>query len=146
MHLTYSPVTGEFYRGGARVGSQHGAGYITLWHEGKQWLAHRLAYHMLGVPLPKQVDHANGVRSCNAWHNLRDADSQLNQEARHKVVSRSGFIGVSKRKDTGRYDAHIKHKGKKTHLGCYATAEEASAAYQAKKAELHSLAPLKPDA
>lgn len=61
MHLTYSPVTGEFYRGSARVGSQHGAGYITLWHEGKQWLAHRLAYHMLGVPLPKQVDHANGV-------------------------------------------------------------------------------------
>lgn len=70
MHLTYSPVTGEFYRGSARVGSQHGAGYIN---------------------------------------------------------------------------AHIKHKGKKIHLGCYAAAEEASAAYQAKKAELHSLAPLKPD-
>ena len=89
------------------------------------------------------MDHANGVRSCNAWHNLRDADSRLNQEARHKVVSASGFMGVSRRKSNGRYDAHIKHAGKKIHIGCYATPEEASAAYQIKKAELHSLAPNK---
>lgn len=140
MNLTYSPITGAFYRGGSRVGSNHCRGYITLWHDGKQWLAHRLAYHLLGVPVPQQVDHANGDRSCNAWHNLRDADNQLNQEARHKVVSRSGFMGVSLRKDTGRYAAYIKHNGKKINLGCYDTPEEASAAYLAKKAVLHRLA------
>ena len=140
-HLTYSPVTGEFYRGSKKVGSRHGAGYTTLWHQGKQWLGHRLAFHLLGVPVPAQVDHANGVRTCNAWHNLREADNQTNQQARHTAVSSTGIIGVYLRKDTGKYEAKIKHEGKSRGLGSYTTPEEARAAYLKAKQELHTLHP-----
>lgn len=143
MSLTYSVVTGEFYRGGKRVGCLGNHGYVVLWHNGRLWTGHRLAYHLLGVTLPTQVDHINGVRTCNAWHNLREADNRRNQEARHVVVSASGFMGVSKRKDTGRYTAHIKHAGRKLSLGCFDTPEEASEAYQKAKATLHERAPNK---
>lgn len=39
------------------------------------------------------------------------------------------------------WQAYIKSKGKKMNLGCYDTAEEASVAYQAAKARLHTHAP-----
>lgn len=141
MPIEYSIVPGYFYKNGKRVGAKHGKGYTVIWWENKCWLAHRLAYHLLGVPLPSQIDHMNGVRSCSAWHNLRDSPATYNQEARHAVVSASGFVGVSFRRDTGRWQAYIKSKGKKMNLGCYDTAEEASVAYQAAKARLHTHAP-----
>ena len=141
MSLTYSPVTGEFYKGGERVGCMHNRGYVTLWYEGKQWLGHRLAFKLLGLPIPPQVDHANGVRTCNAWHNLREADNRTNQEARHTAVSSTGMIGVFLRKDTGKYTSKIKSHGVTRNLGCFNTPEEARAAYLKAKQELHTLHP-----
>lgn len=139
--IEYSVVTGKFYRGGTEVGCPTGNGYVTLWYGGKQWLAHRLAYHLVGAPIPPQVDHANGNRMHNHWHNLRDACNRTNQEARHKVVSAAGLMGVSLRRDTGKFQAHIKTNGKKKTLGCFTTAEAAHAAYLSAKESLHTLHP-----
>ena len=47
----------------------------------------------------------------------------------------SGFRGVTRNGD--RWQARIWVHSKKTHLGTYATPEEASAAYWAAKAKLH---------
>lgn len=142
--IEYSIITGGLYRDGKQVGSNHNAGYLTLWHKGKQWLAHRLVYVLLGLEPPQNVDHANGDRKDNRWLNLREADARLNQEARHVVVGASGFMGVYLRADTGKYQAKIKSHGKTRNLGCFNTPQEASAAYLLAKEELHSLHP-KPD-
>lgn len=59
-------------------------------------LAHRLAYTLLGVELPEQVDHINGDKTCNAWHNLRDATQSQNQHnAKKRADNTSGVKGLA---------------------------------------------------
>lgn len=58
-------------------------------------------------------------------HNRRE----LNQSARRH--SASGVLGVSLRRDTGKWAARIKVGGKTKNLGCYATLSAAQAVRQA---------------
>ena len=139
--IEYSVITGKLYRGGVVVGCTATSGYTVIWYNRKLWLAHRLAYHLLGAELPANVDHANGTRSDNRWLNLRDACAKTNQEARHAVVGASGLMGVYLRADTGKYQAKIKTNGRSINIGCFDTAAEVGAAYQRKKAEVHTLHP-----
>ena len=60
-----------------------------------------------------------------------------NAQNRTKVVSKTGFLGVSLRKSTGRYEAHIKVGEKKVHLGYFDTAEQAHAIYLKAKSMYH---------
>ena len=77
--MTYNPITGEFYRDGVRVSPCICAdGYALIRYAGKQWKAHRLAFHLLGVPIPAMVDHANQDRAANQWCNLREATASQN--------------------------------------------------------------------
>lgn len=141
MELHYSIITGAFYKAGVKQRAKNSRGYLCVTHNGKSWLAHRLAYHVLGVPLPKQVDHIDGVRQHNAWHNLRDSDNTRNQEARHVVVSGTGYMGVYQKVGSLKFFACIRSQGKAHHLGSFNTAEEASAAYQEAKQRLHTVRP-----
>jgi hypothetical protein len=86
-----------------------------------------------------EVDHINGVPSDNRWSNLRDVGRTKNAQNIRKPKSngQSGFLGVSHRKDTGRYQAFITVERKRKTLGCYATAEAAHAAYLEAKRQLH---------
>lgn len=143
--LHYDPETGVFtwrvQRGnrlppGSRAGSVNSAGYGFIRIEGSIYAAHRLAFLYMTGTMPAMVDHINGVRSNNRWQNLRPASPLINSVNRKRPANnRSGHKGVSFVKASGRWHASIRVNGKRKHLGLFATAEEAGAAYRAAAAE-----------
>jgi hypothetical protein len=84
------------------------------------------------LPNPKHkkcVDHIDHNRTNNTIDNLRFATNQENnQNASKRKTNTSGYIGVRFHKK--KWCAEIRINGKKKHIGCFATAEEASKAYQ----------------
>jgi hypothetical protein len=140
--LDYDEATGVFTwretRGGnAVVGQQAGTmlanGYRHIMVDGRFYLAHRLAwFYVHGRWPPCLMDHIDGNRDCNALANLREANGFENAaNSVGKRNSRTGLKGVALEQRTGRFVARIMVRGKQTHLGTFATAEEASAAYLA---------------
>lgn len=106
-------------------------------------MAHILAVvYMTGEHPSTQIDHINRVRDDNRWENIRitkngSADNSQNRKIRSD--STTGFQGVY-RKAHGKsrpWASTICVKGKVTHIGCFATPEEAHAAYLRKKRDLH---------
>ena len=107
--LHYEPATGIFTRlvttntNNAKAGSVAGClcpnGYITIGINGKEYLAHRLAYfYMTGDWPPAMIDHRDTCRHNNVWANLRpatQAENMLNTGAPknnklgHKNISKS---------------------------------------------------------
>lgn len=76
------------------------------------------------------VDHIDRDQLNNTRANLRAVTQGQNvQNANLRSSSTTGFKGVSLVKHTGKYIANLKVSGKKLHLGCYQTAEEAAIAY-----------------
>lgn len=140
----YNPETGHFFRAanagkwkeGALVGSVDSHGYVQIKTDGRLYLAHRLAWlHFYGTWPEKHIDHINGIRDDNRICNLRLADrAQNNANSCKRKDNASGFKGVSE--CGGRWRAQIQIQGRKRHLGVFATAEDASAAYQDKAREL----------
>lgn len=145
--LSYDPETGIFtrrvLRGGQKpgtiAGTLHWKGYIYIRLGNKKYYAHRLAFLYMTGSIPEQIDHVDCVRHNNRWSNLRAADSSINaQNLRSKNrANTSGFMGVTKRKDTGRFIAQISLNKKKFKIGSFGTAEEAHEAYLKKKREIH---------
>lgn len=80
------------------------------------------------------VDHIDGDKTNNRLDNLQIISQRQNVH-KNKTKSRSGFIGVHKRK-SGRFFARIQDKGKVINLGTYDTAKQASEAYENKLKEL----------
>lgn len=88
----------------------------------------KLLHRIIAKATPTdQVDHINGDRLDNRRQNLRLVTSQQNQMARHAIVAKSGYKGVTSR--NGVYRAAIKFNGKKIRLGNYPTPEKAARAY-----------------
>lgn len=88
-----------------------------------------LASAILGQP---RVDHRSGDIRDNRRGNLRPATSA--QNARNRRIGRankSGFKGVSFRKDRGTWLAAIGFDGKLLKLGTFATPADAARAYDA---------------
>ena len=141
--MLYNPDSGTFTRNGKPIGTKRSDGYIVVWHDGKLWLAHRLAWFIVHGVIPVQIDHANGDRADNRLCNFRAVTNRQNQEARHTVVGTSGLMGTYYRKDTGKWQAKIKTYGRQHNLGCFGTAEEAHQAYQSAKRLLHTHLPNK---
>lgn len=138
--LDYDPETGIFrWRNPATkvvAGSIAGTLQRTYWmihFRGVDYHAHRLAWlYVRGAWPTGEVDHRNGNRLDNRIANLRDATRSQNCAnmglASHNT---SGFNGVSFYRQTGRWQAYIRHGGRRLHLGMFATAEDAAAAYDA---------------
>lgn len=136
----YDPVVGVFIRrrslsGGAKIGdiptTRQRDGYIVFTIDGVQYLAHRLAVlYMTGRMPPDDVDHGDLNKANNAWKNLRPANRTLNN-ANKTVQSNNtlGVKGVTMHNGGPKFRADISIAGKKRYLGCFKTAEEASAAY-----------------
>ena len=146
--LDYHPDTGKFYWRkkvaqrvyvGDHAGSKHHSGYLTIFTLGKSHRAHRLAwlYHY-GDPIPKYIDHINGVRDDNRIQNLRAATAKLNGENRRHAQkgTASGLLGVAKNGNNGQ--AYIGVNGKPLYLGTFKTPEEAHQAYLEAKRKHHS--------
>lgn len=127
----------------ALVGSVAGnlnRGYIWIRLDKKLYTAHSLAFlYELGYLPSEDIDHINGDRSFNAWNNLREATRSENMENQRlpRTNNKSGFLGVSFEKQTGKYKAQIKTDGKTINLGRYDTPEIAHQIYLAEKREHH---------
>ena len=143
----YNPDTGEFTRLSAKAwnagnGSINKNGYRVININNKVYYAHRLAWLYVYGSFPEnQIDHINGDPSDNRIENLRDVDSNKNQQNIYgpQKNNTTGFRGVmymgAKRRGK-KYSAGIHHNGKKYYLGYFSTPEEASVAYETKRNEL----------
>lgn len=93
-------------------------------------LAHRVAFTLMGVPLPHEVDHINGNRSDNSWANLRPATRQQNEYNKAGYSKRGMPKGV--RPSRSGYAAFIKPAGhsKAMYLGYFKDREKAGFMYE----------------
>ena len=99
-------------------------------------IMHRL---ILGVTDPKiEIDHINHNKSDNRRCNLRQCNHQQNATNRKKLVgSKSKYLGVTikyNRTKSGKLNgpyikAEMRINGRVTHLGYFATEEQAAMAY-----------------
>lgn len=127
------PVYGHGGRkaAGSPAGYVAGNGYIMCCVKGDRLHAHRIAWALVhGVIPTTDIDHIDGDKQNNAPSNLRLATrSQNNYNAKKRRDNTSGYKGVSFDKARGKWDARFNVKGKTVHLGRFATAEQAKAAY-----------------
>lgn len=87
--------------------------------------------HRLLVDAP-MVDHINRNRLDNRRANLRTASYSLNSfNRRMQLNNTSGYRGVWWHKEAKCWTARIQENGTKRYLGWFATAEEASTAFEA---------------
>lgn len=151
--LDYDPHTGLFHwkqyrrgRGGLRcpgdvAGYERKSGYVSIRLDGADHLAHRLAWLYVNGSFPTQgIDHRDGVRSNNCFSNLREVTPEENQHNRHFASKscKSGILGAwaSSKKD-GKFRSAIKVGVNIVHLGYFDSKEEAGAAYQKAKLQMH---------
>jgi len=150
--LHYDPETGVFTRlvstnnrvkVGAVAGTIHHTGYCRIKIDGKDYLAHRLAFLYMTGEFPKdQADHIDGNPANNRWSNLRECTHAENQQNRaSKPGSTSKHVGINRYKKTQKWRAAIKINGKPIHLGYFETEEAAYQAYCKAKAEHHTFQP-----
>jgi len=143
----YNPETGDFtrlvvcgsYKPGTIAGTVAKYGYKQIRINGTIYFSHRLAWlYMTGEWPAECIDHINGISGDNRIDNLRACTtSQNNMNRAMNKSNRSGFKGVYKPSGRNYYVAQIKINGEQVPMpGSYATAEEASVAYEAKAKEL----------
>lgn len=146
--VTYNPETGEFVRiacrfkksVGVKASSKSNKGYLQMSVKGENYNLHRLAWLYVHGSWPtKYIDHIDGNRENNRIANLREAtNSQNQQNIRHAHSNnKSGYLGVTFAPKLGKWKARIKSKHMPTHIGYYATPEEAHKAYLTAKKERH---------
>ena len=136
-NLRYEPYTGLFWwavEGKNRdlskpAGTLNCQDYLTISFKNRTYRLHRLAYLLMGLPIPECVDHRNGVKTDNRWENLRPAtDSQNKFNTGVSSNNTSGFKGVHKK--SGKWGAQIKFSGQRDYLGTFDCPEEAYEAYK----------------
>jgi hypothetical protein len=151
--MDYEPDTGRLVwkvirkkvkRGGeAGCGKSHG--YRTVGIDGKLYMAHRVVWlHVHGRWPTHHIDHINGDRLDNRIANLREATNAQNMQNVHsrKRGNSHGFTGVAQTASAiNPWTATIRANGKRRSLGMFRTAEEAGAAYQKAREELHPFRP-----
>jgi hypothetical protein len=113
-------------------GSKHIKGYLQIMIDGKNHLAHRLAWFYVYGEWPKnQIDHINRIKTDNKIINLRDVDNSTNQ---HNIGTRShnssGTTGVYKSSRSGKWISTIELKNKKYCLGTHSSLDDAKSARQ----------------
>lgn len=133
----YSIVTGEFWWREPGKGRDHNkpAGwqdneeYHGIGVDGVTYKAHRLAWmYVTGEdPGDLHVDHVNGIRDCNAFHNLQLLTHAQNSKKRHRPNSSktSGLPRGVRRQRSGGYQVQMRKDGVLHNCGTYKTLNEA---------------------
>lgn len=141
MH--YDSETGHFTRlissrafmVGKRAGSlkpaPNGRKYLTVFVDGKSYLAHILAvFYVTGSWPEADIDHENRDGTDNRWKNLRIATRAQNKmNSKCRADNKCGFKGVSFKQ--GKWRPRIQVGDRRFYLGGFQTPEEAHAAYEA---------------
>ena len=108
-------------------------GYVCAKHADVHM--HRL---IMGTPSDLFTDHINGNKADNRKSNLRVCTNAENsRNSKPHTNSKSGYKGVSAQPLSRRnpWKANIRVEGKKKHIGCFVTTEEAALAYDEKAKE-----------
>lgn len=119
-------------------------GYRVIGFGGRLNLAHHISWLMHYDEWPRRMlDHINGNRDDNRPANLRLATAEINAQnqqgaPRHNT---SGIRGVSWDRTRGKWMAKISIGGRGRNLGRFNSIEEATAAYEAARAEHHKWSP-----
>lgn len=82
------------------------------------------------TPKGMETDHINMNRLDDQKENLRSCSHQENQQ--HKKIyknNKSGYRGVTFRKDKSKWEAYIGAGGRRNHIGYFENAEEAARAF-----------------
>lgn len=147
--LTYDRDTGEFrwiakpaknISSGSIAGSRDKNGYTVIVIDGRQFLAHRLAWVFIhGNPPTAEIDHINGDRSDNRAINLRNVTRKVNAQnlRRPSIRNKCGSLGVYRCLRSGKLRASITVSGRTVHLGLFETIDAAHTAYVDAKRRLH---------
>lgn len=148
--FSYSVVTGELYRkvqtaqrtkAGDVAGSVNKVdGYRRIVVDSQMYKASRLIWKLVTGedPLDSYVDHIDGNRSNDSWHNLRLVTLRQNAwNVQAHRDSKSGVKGVVWSERHRNFRAEIMANGCKRHLGVFPTAAEAAAAYAKAAKQLH---------
>jgi hypothetical protein len=86
---------------------------------------------------PPEVDHIDGNRSNNAWHNLRATNRLNNARNRRQSKGRTApYKGIWHQRD-GKWAARIYVNWQSLHLGVFETPEQAHSAYAEASRRLH---------
>jgi hypothetical protein len=148
--LTYDPASGVLRwlvsrgkgRAGEIAGNQHRNGYLRVGFDGRDYLAHRVAWCMHhGVWPTSAIDHIDGVKTNNRIANLRYADKSLNGQnlkSSHKDKVVPAPLGVSWIKRRKKWRATICVRGTTKQLGLFDDVNEAARAYAYAKSVLHA--------
>lgn len=115
------------WKKGREVGTVGLRGYKTLWVLTRRYYVHQLIFLMTHGYIPDLIDHINGDKLDNRPENLRGSSkvsNALNLKGCHRD-NVSGYLGVTYRKDTGKFVARFRNKT----LGSYKTAKEAHDVY-----------------
>jgi len=116
-------------------------GYIYIKIKGQLYAAHRLAWlYVHGVWPSKRLDHKDTVKDHNWIKNLREVTNSENMQNQTKAQhnSKTGLLGVTFHKNTGKYQAQITINGKIKYLGLFITGKLAYNAYLKEKRKLHT--------
>lgn len=105
--------------------------------DSKAYAEHRICWALYYGEEPSgMIDHVNGNHGDNRITNLRIATFNQNQwNTKRRIDNTSGYKGVFNK--NGRFQAYINCNGKRHHLGCYSTAEDAHRAYVDAAKRLH---------
>lgn len=148
--FSYDPETGLLswkvavtsgHHVGMIAGTPSSDGYLRLVLFGKKHSVHRIIWAIVsGSHALGEVDHIDGNKHNNRWHNLRDVPRVMNAENIRKAQANntsSGLLGVTLERSSGLWKAQISVAKKNIHLGRYTTPEEAHQAYISAKRRLH---------
>lgn len=141
--INYEPSTGEFrwlvsnnqkIKIGDIAGFIRKDGYRILKLEGRQYLAHRVAFFLMTGVWPTKIDHKNRNRSDNRWGNLRLATWSENNANRPP----RGYLGLKGVfKSYNKFEARAYKDGQKYTIGVYDGPLEAANAYDEVAIKLH---------
>jgi hypothetical protein len=111
---------------GKQAGSLKG-GYVYLYANRKNILAHRVAWAMMADEQPPaSIDHIDRDPGNNRWANLRDGSAINPMNRTRQRNNRSGINGVTWHKRAGKWCATIRVSGKSKHLGLFESKEAAA--------------------
>ena len=113
-------------KNGSIAGYIDNKGYVRIQIDGKNYMAHKLAWLSVYGILPDMIDHINQVKSDNRILNLRAVDNLENSKNRKICTSNtSGCMGVTWKKSKNRWVARINVDGKRVYLGSFANFSDA---------------------